>query len=74
MLDRKIDIEKRQTPKTPLPWREGIKGRGVRKVIMHPHLSPLSSRERGSWIKSMSILGLILFRIFPVIVQYSNFV
>jgi hypothetical protein len=49
-------------------WREGIKGRGIRKVIMHPHLalSPAfaeaasrrqASRERGNRVESMSILG-----------------
>jgi len=36
--------------KTPLPWREGIKGRGLKMMIMHPHPSPLPSRERGNWI------------------------
>jgi hypothetical protein len=34
--------------KTPLPWREGIKGRGTKKVIMHPHPSPLPSKERAN--------------------------
>jgi hypothetical protein len=32
-------------------------GRGVIKVIMHPHPSPLPSRERGNWSESMSIFG-----------------
>ena len=26
-------------------------------VIMHPHPSPLASRERGNWMESMSIFG-----------------
>jgi hypothetical protein len=50
---------KKTNPKTPLPWWEGIKGRGIRMVIMHPHPSPLPSRERGNWMESMSILGTI---------------
>jgi len=29
----------------PLPWREGMKGRGI---IFHPHPNPLLSRERGN--------------------------
>jgi hypothetical protein len=30
-----------------------MKGRGIKKVIMHPHPSPLPSRERGTWFESM---------------------
>jgi hypothetical protein len=32
----------------PLPWREGIKGRGAISFchFIHPHLDPLPSRER----------------------------
>jgi hypothetical protein len=41
----------------PLPWREGIKGRGMKMVIMHPHPSPLPSRERGNMVESMFIFG-----------------
>jgi hypothetical protein len=34
-----------------------MKGRGIKKVIMHPHPSPLPSRERGNWIESISFFG-----------------
>jgi len=37
-------------PRTPFSWREGIKSRGTKKVIMHPHPGPLPSRERGNWV------------------------
>jgi hypothetical protein len=47
----------RASLKTPLPRREGIKGRGIKKVIMHPHPSPLPSRERGNWIELISFFG-----------------
>jgi hypothetical protein len=50
---------KKTNHETPLPWWEGIKGRGIKMVIMHPHPSPLPSRERGNWMESMSILGTI---------------
>jgi hypothetical protein len=36
-------------------WREGIKGRGIKEVKMHPHPGPLPSRERGNWVEAMSI-------------------
>jgi len=49
---------KRASLKTPLPRREGIKGRGIKKVIIHPHPSPLPSRERWNWIESIFFLGL----------------
>jgi len=33
-------------PKSPLPWREGMKGRGIITLFFHPHPGPLPSRER----------------------------
>jgi hypothetical protein len=52
----KIDIGRRHA-ETPLPWREGMKGRGIKKVMMHPHPNPLPSRERENWFESMHIFG-----------------
>jgi len=60
---------KKTNPKNPLPWWEGIKGRGIKMVIIHPLTTALSpafaeaasrrqaSRERGNWMESMSIFG-----------------
>jgi hypothetical protein len=36
---------------------EGIKERGIKNLIIHPHPSPLPSRERGIWMESISFLG-----------------
>jgi len=48
---------KRAASKTPLSRREGSKGRGIKKVMIHPHPSPLPSEERGNWIESISFFG-----------------
>jgi len=34
-----------------------MKGRRIKKVIMHPHPRPLPSRERRNWFESMYIFG-----------------
>jgi hypothetical protein len=38
----------------PLPWREGIKGRG--KIYVYPHPNPLPSRERGKFFKGSGFI------------------
>jgi hypothetical protein len=49
----KIDIEQDKPQKLPLPRWKGIKGRGIKKVTMHPHPLPtgrqaaLSHQGRG---------------------------
>jgi len=48
---------KKINPKNSPPLG-GIKGRGMKMVIMHPHPSPLPSRERGNLCASMSIFGI----------------
>jgi hypothetical protein len=61
MINPRIDIEKDKPQKSPLLWREGMKGRGIKKVITHPHPSPLPSRERGNWFESMSFFPITHF-------------
>jgi len=46
-----LDIEKGKPKKSPFPWWEGSKGRGIRKVKIHPHPSPLPSRERDNRVE-----------------------
>jgi len=40
-------LKKDKLQKLPSPGGRVIKGRGIKKVIMHPHISLLPSRERG---------------------------
>jgi len=45
------DKKNNRTRKLPLPWREGMKGRG--KIYVHPHPNPLPSREREKTLRSL---------------------
>ena len=42
-------------------------------VIMHPHPSPLPSRERGNWVESMSILGDVYYGRSPAYVHAGRY-